>query len=188
MRMTRYLFTSTDLTDLAHFEQDLEQAGFVKPQIHVLTEDEAEAQRLRLHQVIPVMKTDFMHSGAIGAALGAGLAVLILLITILSGLDQTLAEGISFAYLAIFVILFCTVLGSFRGIRARNSHTRKFDRFIQAGKHVFFIDNPPGQGEQLKEISQRYPSIEMAGLYRGAPSWLVNSQQNIKDFFTNVFP
>lgn len=187
MRMTRYFFIGTNLDDLEHLEQDLEQAGVVTPQIHVLTEYEHDAHRRHVHQVTPFMKKDVVHSALVGAACGVGLAALALIITILGGWYEY-AGGIPFLFMAIVVLGFCTWLGGFRGIQTSNSRTRQFDQAVRDGKHVFFVDYPSGQGRILEETSGRYPSVEMAGRARGAPGWLVYSQHNIKRFFSETFP
>lgn len=81
MRMTRLFFISTKLDDLEHLEQDLEQAGIVTPQIHLLTEHEEEADRRHVHQVTPLMKSDVVHSTLLGAASESFFAGLELLVT-----------------------------------------------------------------------------------------------------------
>lgn len=188
MRMTRYFFISTDLNDLEHFEQDLERAGIVTPQIHVLTDHEGEAHSHHVHQVSPFMKKDVVHSALLGAAVGVCLAVLVLLITVVAGWHETEIGGWPFIFLAVILMGFCTWIGGFWGIQTSNSRTRRFDQALKEGKHVFFVDHPQGQGTVLEDVSQRYPSVAMAGLARGAPSWIVFSQHNIKRFFTETFP
>lgn len=187
MTMTRYFFISTDLGVLEQFEQDLERAGIVTPQIHVLTEDEGEARRRHVHQVTPFMKKDVVHSALLGAAGGACLAALALFVTLVAGWYEVVG-GAPFIFLAIVLLGFCTWVGGFRGIQTSNSRTRQFDQAVRDGKHVFFVDHPKGQGQILEETSNRYPSLEMAGLARGAPDWLVFSQYRIKRFFTETFP
>lgn len=188
MRMTRNFFISTNLDDLEHFEQDLEQAGIVTPQIHVLTDHEEEAHEHHVHQVTPFMRSDVVHSALLGAAGGVVLALLVLLATFLSGLYATSIGVAPFIFLAVVVLGFCTWLGGFRGIQISNSHTRRFDQAVHEGKHLFFVDHPQGQHDVVEQVSARYPTVEMAGEARGAPDWIVFSQHRIKRFFTETFP
>lgn len=188
MRMTRNFFISTNLDDLEHFEQDLERSGFVKPQIHLLTEYEGDAQRHHVHQVSSFMKTDIVHSTLVGAAFGAWLAVLVLLVTLIAGWYATWVGAIPFVYLAIVLLGFSTFIGAFWGIQNSNSRTRQFDQVVRAGKHVFFVDHPQKQNQLLDDVSKRYPSMQAAGRANGASSWIVYSQQGIKHFFTHTFP
>jgi len=188
MRMTRNFFISTDIDVLEHFERDLERSGFVKPQIHVLTAREGEAQQHHVHQVTPFMRTDIVHSTIVGAAFGAWIAVLVLVLTLIMGWYATWIGAIPFVYLAIVLLGFSTFLGAFWGIQQTNSRTRRFDAQLRAGKHLFFVDHPRKQSQLLEKIANRYPSIEMAGRANGAPSWLVFSQQKVKHFFTHTFP
>lgn len=188
MSMTRYFFISTDLDDLAHFERDLKQAGFVTPQLHVLTDYEDKAHRRNVHQVTPFMKSDIVHSTLVGAAWGVCLAALVLLITFLAGWNATWIGSAPFILLAIVLLGFCAWLGGFRGIQTSNSRTRQFQQVVRDGKHVFFVDQPKDRGQALEKISTRYPSVEIAGRGHGAPRWIVYSQHRIKRFFSETFP
>lgn len=189
MKMTRYFFISTDLDDLERFEEELERAGIVTPQIHVLTENEGDAdQHPHIHQVTPFMKKDVVRSALIGAAGGLCLAVLAIVVTALAGWHLTDAGWVPFIFLALVLLGFCTWLGGFRGIQSTNAHTQRFDDAIKEGKHVFFVDVAPDQGKVLEETARNYSTVETAGRERGAPSWIVFSQHRIKRFFTETFP
>lgn len=186
MRMRRYFFTSSDIEALEQFEQDLERAGVIKPQIHVLTNHERDAHRHHVHQVTPFMKTDVVHSTLLGAACGMGLGGLILLVSILAG--WTAVNSIPFIFLAIVLLGFCTWVGGFRGIQRSNSRTRRFDQVVRDGRHVFFVDQPRHRAGTLEDTARRYPSITAAGQGHAAPRWLVFSQHHIKRFFSETFP
>lgn len=189
MKLTRYFFIGTDLGDLERFEQDLERGGIVTPQIHVLTQDEGDADRRRhLHQVTPFMKKDVVHSTLIGAGVGLCLAGLAIVATVLAGWQETEAGWIPFVFLAIALLGFCTWLGGFLGIQTTNVHVKRFDEALAQGKHVFFVDLQPARRKVLKETAAKYPAVEMAGRGHGAPGWIVFSQYRIKRFFSETFP
>ena len=86
--MKRFYFISDDLDDLERLEAELEDNGLQQPQIHVLSEDDAELARHRLNEVHSFMKTDVVHSAIRGAVLGMVAAFLALVVANLSGLPQ----------------------------------------------------------------------------------------------------
>lgn len=189
MKLARYYFLSNDLDDLERFEEELEAAGIVKPQLHLLTLDEAgAAEHQHLHKMTAFMRTDIIHSTLFGAVLGIVLAILALVVTHAAGWMQTRAGWIPFLFLAVALLGFCTWLGGLWGIQKRNVHFKRFDTALRNGRHVFFIDEAPGHGEVFKDIANRHPTIELGGMDRGAPNWIVFSQYRVRRFFTETFP
>ena len=57
-----------------------EAAGISKPQIHVLSRDDAGVARTELHQVEPVLRKDVVHGTERGALVGLGGAAIVLLL------------------------------------------------------------------------------------------------------------
>jgi len=188
-KLTRHFFISDDLNDLERLEQELEQAGVVTPQIHVLTlDDGAAAQRQNLHTVPALLKRDLIHSGLIGAGVGVFVAVLVLLIAALTGWTETPAGWIPFIFLAIIAFGFFTWEGGLLGIETPNASFRGFERALEQGRHVFFVDLEPERKGLLEEIARRHPSLEPAGIGRASPHWIVRWQHRVRYFFTEVFP
>ena len=77
--MERHFYMSDDLHDLERLAVELENEGMVRPQIHVLTDSEAQLKGHRLHEVSSLMRTDVIRKGLKGAlvgALGFGLVML----------------------------------------------------------------------------------------------------------------
>lgn len=189
MKLTRYFYISDDLDDLESFEEDLEEEGVLTPQIHVLTLDDTGAtNHHHLHQVTSFMKKDIVHSTLIGAAIGLAAAMLVLVVTYLAGWHETAAGWMPFLFLAVIMLGFCTWQGGLWGIQTPNVHFGRFEQALNSGKHVFFVDLAPGHGQILKKIANNHPTVEMAGMDRGAPSWIVFSQYHLKRFFTQTFP
>lgn len=190
MKMTRYFFIGDDLDDLERFEDELEHADFVTPQIHLLTlDDTGAAHHHHLHAVTAFMKQDVVHSALVGAGLGLVVAFLVLVVSHLAGWTQTPAGWMPFIFLAIIALGFCTWEGGLRGIDTPNVHFKNFEKALKDGKHVFFVDlDDPGQAERLIDIDKKHPGIVPAGTARGAPHWIVFSQHRIKRFFTQTFP
>ncbi len=189
MSMKRYFFIGDTLDDLEHFEEDLEQHGVVKPQIHVLSSDDiGVAHHDHLHPVKSLMKRDVVHSTLRGAAFGAALAAAVLLAVYLAGWHETAAGWMPFLFLAVVIFGFCTWQGGLWGIQSSNVHFRKFEQAIREGQHVCFIDAPQRQEASLKEIAGHHARLRFAGEDQGAPGWLVFSQHHLTYFFTHTFP
>ena len=189
MRLKRYFFISNNLDDLERFEEELEDAGIVTPQIHVLTLNESGAENHHhLHQVTDFMKRDVVRSTLVCAVAGLGAAILVLLVAGLAGWTDTAAGWLPFVFLAIIVFGFITWEGGLRGIETPNRHFQKFEKALQNGKHVFFVDVEPGQEKILRELARNHPTAHSAGTAPGAPRWLVFSQHRIRRFFADTFP
>ena len=76
--MNRHYYISDNLNDLETVEYELEASGINSEQIHVLSEKVADVVEHHLHEVNSLMKQDAVHSGEIGAVVGAPLAALVL--------------------------------------------------------------------------------------------------------------
>jgi len=191
MKMTRHFFVSDDLDDLERFEEELEATGFVTPQIHVLSlDDTAVASHNRLHSVVSLMRRDIIHSTLIGAGVGLCVSVLILLVAHFAGWTQSPAGWLPFVFLAVIALGFFTWEGGLWGIQQPNVHFKKFEGYLKAGRHVFFVDMVPGRGQRkiLAEVVKNHPSISASGVDEGAPHWVVFWQHRLKRFFTESFP
>lgn len=189
MKLTRYFFISNNLGDLEAFEQDLERSDVFTPQIHLLTLDEDRADAYHnLHKMTSLMKKDIVHSTLIGAVVGLCAALLVLVFTHLVGWSETPAGWMPFIFLAIVMLGFCTWQGGLWGIQKPNIHFKRFEETLKQGKHVFFVDLEGRHKILLKETAARHPSVEPAGISRGAPAMIVFMQHRIEHFFTEVFP
>lgn len=189
MKMTRYFFISDDLDDLERFEEELEQAGIVTPQIHVLTLNDTDAaNHHHLHQITAFMKRDVVHSTLLGAVIGVVISLSTLIVAHFAGWTATAAGWLPFVFLAVVVLGFSTWQGGLWGIQRPNVHFKRFERALDAGKHVFFVDLEPDQGGILKNVVKDHPLVEAAGLDRGAPHWIVFWQYRLKRFFVETFP
>ena len=142
--MKRFYFISDDLDDLERLEAELEDNGLQEPQIHVLSEDDAELARHRLNEVHSFMKTDVVHSAIRGAVLGLVAAFLALAVANLSGLPEAVGWA-PFVFLAIVLLGFFTWEGGLFGIQETNSQFRRFEADLKHGRHIFIVDINPEQ-------------------------------------------
>ena len=189
-RLTRYYFTCDRLDDLEPMEQELRAPGRRhRADPRALSQDDLGcAQHRHLHAVPSFMKLDVVHSSLVGAVLGLGLALLAVLAAYWAGLGSGEAGPALLAFVALVILGFTTWQGGLWGIQTRNARFRRFEQAMREGRHVFFVDAATGQQPLLKEIADRYPGLQTAGMERGAPGWLVFSQHRVTHFFTHTFP
>ena len=85
--MLRHYYISDDLDDLKMLEDELSDSGFVTPQFHVLTEQDAECEKRHLHAIEPVLKKDVVHLTQVGAIVGLIVASALMFTSWLLGLS-----------------------------------------------------------------------------------------------------
>ncbi len=174
MDFARHYFISNSLDDLERVEEELESAGVATPQIHVLTRDNAAVQHHEhLHGVPSLMKRDLIHSGLIGALVGALLAVAVLLLAFMLGWYKSAAGWVPFVFLAVILFGFCTWFGGLHGLRLPNYHFVRFQKLLDEGKHVFFVDIDETQRGILEKVCEKHPGLKPAGTGQAMPPWLV---------------
>ena len=179
--MKRFYFISDDLDDLERLEAELEDNGLQEPQIHVLSEDDAELARHRLNEVHSFMKTDVVHSAIRGAVLGLVAAFLALAVANLSGLPEAVGWA-PFVFLAIVLLGFFTWEGGLFGIQETNSQFRRFEADLKHGRHIFIVDINPEQESALQHVLAYHQGVRPAGSGPAAPAWILGAQQRFKDF------
>ena len=189
MRLKRYFFIGDDLDELAALEHELEQAGLIHEQIHVLTLDDAATARYdHLNEVKSLMKRDTINSGLIGLGIGIVAAVLVLLVTWLAGWHRSAAGWTPFALLALIVLGFFTWEGGFIGIQSVNRNFEQFRKELEAGRHVFFVDLRPEDHETAERVILGHRGVRMAGTGRASPHWLIGWQRRLRTPFTETLP
>ena len=189
MKLTRFFFTSTDLDDLERLELDLERAGVVTPQIHVLTLDDSGADGHRnLHQVSDLMKKDIVHSTLVGSGIGIVAAALVLLAAAGLGWTATAAGWLPWIFLAIIVFGFCSWEGGLWGIQNPNLQFHRFEQLIRDGRHLFFVDLPPADKRLLDEALTKHPDVRPEGTGHAAPGWFIFGQHRFRKIFVETLP
>jgi hypothetical protein len=180
--MKRHYYISENLDDLEDLESELEANGIPTPQIHVLSEKDAEVESYRLNEVEAVMKKDVIQSTERGALVGLVVAVFILAVAYFTGLTETAAGWVPFIFLAVVALGFCTWEGGFFGIQKPHEQVKRFRKALSEGKHVFFVDAQADQESVLEQVVQGHPQLQVAGMGKAAPAWVVNTHNNWRKF------
>ena len=175
--MQRHYFISEDLDELASVEAELERRGITKFQIHVLSRHDADVEHRELHEVMAFMKQDVVHSSLFGAVIGIALCMALLLIVHAAGFANSAAGWMPFIFLAVVLLGFCTWEGGLRGIQEPNHHFLRFQKLLQDGKHIFFVDVDRNEETQLNQVVTMHPALQAAGVERAGAHWIVEWQQ-----------
>jgi len=188
MKLKRHFVIGDDLEDLEHLEEELEAAGVLRPQIHVLSLDDSSVGVRRLHDVNSLMKKDLISSTTVGALVGVGAAALALLVPYLAGWTEASGGWIPYLFLAVVLLGFSAWEGGLVGIQRSNRNFKRFEDDLRAGRHVFFVDLEPGQEDLLRRALAAHPRARMAGEGTAAPGWVVFSQHRLRRLFAETLP
>lgn len=179
--MRRHFYLSDDLDDLERLENDLEALDIERPQIHILSNNDAGLQSHHLHQVESLLRKDIIHSGQIGFLVGLVAAAIPITVAYLIGLSESYL-WIPVIFLSVILLGFCTWEGGLIGIQRPNRHYIKFERAINAGRHLLIVDVTPDQEKLLMKTLRDHPNIEDMGLGDSVPDWVVGAQKQWEKF------
>jgi hypothetical protein len=174
--MQRHYYVSDDLNDLEAVARELEQSGLSSPQIHVLSENDAEVEKHHLHAIEAVLKQDVVHSTQLGAVVGIIGAALILGLTYAMQWHTSAAGWLPSGFLAVIVLGFCAWEGGLVGIQIPNYQFKRFQALLKQGKHIFFVDVDANQYEVLCQVVKRHDALIHAGTGDATPYWVVKGQ------------
>lgn len=180
--MLRHYFVTNDLDDLEKVERELEAEGLTEPQIHILSEKDADVAKRHLHEVEPVLRQDVVHSTEVGALIGVLAASAVLLLAYIMGWTNTAAGWLPFIFLAVVVLGFCTWEGGFIGIQTHNINFKRFQALIHKGRHVLFVDVEPEQEPSFARVIGAHPRLHAAGVGDATPHWVVRWQDKFHRF------
>lgn len=184
--MLRHYFISDDLDDLEVIEKELEAQGLATPQIHVLSENDAEVEKHHLPAIEAVLKQDVVHSTELGALVGIIAAFTILLSAYLMDWHLTDVGWLPFAFLAIIVLGFCTWEGGLIGIQIPNQEFKRFQKLLKSGKHVFFVDIDKEQEAALNKVVAQHSGLKHAGTGVATPGWVVKGHDKYNKFMKTM--
>lgn len=184
--MKRYFYISDNLDDLEAVERELEDSGVATPQIHILSQNDADVQHHKLHEVEAVLKKDVVHSMELGAIVGVIAAITVLVVAYFAGWTESAAGWIPFVFLAIVVLGFCTWEGGLFGIQEPHYQFKQFQDALKNGRHVFFVDITEQQKSILDTVVNAHPQLEKAGEGESTPEWVVEWQKNWNGFIKTM--
>ncbi|MCV2884969.1 NAD/FAD-utilizing enzyme [Aestuariibacter sp. AA17] len=179
--MLRHYYISDDLDDLEVIERELEIKGLTTPQLHVLSENDAEVEKHHLNAIEPVLKKDVVHSTELGAVVGIVASLILLSITYFMGWHTTEAGWLPFIFLSVVLLGFCTWEGGLIGIQIPNYQFKRFQKLLANGYHVFFVDVAPEQEKILSDVVERHPRLKVAGTGEATPSWVIRGQEKFQN-------
>jgi hypothetical protein len=180
--MKRQYYISNDLDDLQKIEQELNSAGLSTPQIHVLSENDAEVEKHHLHAIESVLKKDVVRSTEMGALYGLVLAASVLLVAYLMGWHQSAVGWVPFGFLAVVILGFSTWEGGLIGIQVPHYQFKRFQKLLANGEHVFFVDITDDQEAIVQKIVSTHSSLRHAGTDEATPEWVVKGQEKFSAF------
>lgn len=184
--MKRHYYISNDLDDLSLMESELLAKGISIPQIHVLSENDADVERHHLHAIEPVLKKDVIRSTEFGAIIGVIAAGLVLLLAYVMGWHLSPAGWVPFGFLAAVVLGFCTWEGGLIGIQRPNYQFKRFQKLLKQGNHIFFVDVSDEQQQALEQVAANHESLKLAGTGGATPEWIVKSQDKFNSFMKTM--
>ena len=184
--MLRHYYISDDLDDLELIERELEGKGLTTPQIHVLSENDAEVEKHHLHAIESVLKQDVVHSTELGALVGTFAAGLVLGVAYLMGWHTSAVGWLPFVFLAVVLLGFCTWEGGLIGIQIPNYQFKRFQKLLKEGNHVFFVDVDAEQEAVLDEVVENHPRLKLAGTGEATPTWVVRGQDKFSEFMKTM--
>jgi len=177
--MKRHYYISDDLDDLDRIEQELENSGLYKPQIHVFSKDDAGVDTHdHLHNISSVFKTDIIHGTFFGLWIGAILAALILIVTSYNNWTDTYS-WMPFVFFAMAVLGFSAWVGGLYGIQGPHHDFKRFEMQLRTGRHVFVVDVDPDQEDRLERVVRGHPRLALAGTGKASPRWFVMGQHSL---------
>lgn len=179
--MKRHYFISDQLADIEKGEHLMLEEGIPQQQIHVLSNNKAEVEIHDLHPVADVMKTDVIRQGLWGLLIGTLGAIAVLLLASLMGLTERIGM-VPFGFLAVVILGFCTWEGGFLGFQQQNNRFRRFQKDLQANKHILFVDADRYDESALRRVLEHCPGLAPAGTGKAMPTWIVNSQRYFDRF------
>jgi len=179
--MERYYYISDNLDELEVVEQELRNTGISTEQIHVLSKNDPGVDMHKINGVSSFMKKDVVHSTVRGSLAGLALAIVVLVGAWLTGWPETFT-WVPFIFLAIIVLGFCTWEGGLWGIQEPNHQFKRFQKVLDHGKHILFVDVDKQEMQGLEIVSRAHPRVKNIGKGPSAPRLVVRSHQWLNRF------
>ncbi|GAB1260497.1 NAD/FAD-utilizing enzyme [Aurantivibrio plasticivorans] len=179
--MKRHYYISDDISELQRVENELEESGFSRPQIHVLTEDDFELEKRHINGVDPFLRKDIVLTAEIGAVVGILLSISVLGLAYFFGWYETFSWA-PFLFLSIVILGFCTWEGGLIGMHLPHRAFKRFQTLLKQGQHVLMVDSKESQESRLGAIVRMHPKLMPAGTGKSTPSMVISAQNGFRSF------
>ncbi|GAA5317504.1 MAG: hypothetical protein AseanaTS_27090 [Candidatus Pelagadaptatus aseana] len=160
--MLRYYYCSDSLRDIERVERELEHDGFPRRHIHVLSHNEPEMDRLHVHSVPSLLRSDSVHWAERGALVGLLVSAAVVAFLVLSGAHQAIG-------LPAVLLLAALVLGIFTweagliGMQRKNYKLEQFEPILEKGQHVMLVDVDESEVYSLAKHMEAHPEVSCIG-------------------------
>ena len=108
-------------------------------------------------------------------------AIAVLILAWKTGLTETYT-WIPAIFFSVIVLGFCTWEGGLIGIQEPHTDFKRFQKDLQEGKHILFVDADPEQENVLRNVVSGHPKLQDAGEGASTPRWVVTAQEKFARF------
>jgi hypothetical protein len=160
--MLRYFYCSDSLRDLEQVEHELEQDGFSRSHIHVLSNSEAEMDRRHVHAVPSLFRSDSVHWAERGALIGLLVSTVLVAFLVFNGVHEVVG-------LPAILLLAALILGAFTweagliGMQHKNYKFQQFEPLLEKGQHVMLVDVDESEVFSLSRHMEAHPEVPCIG-------------------------
>jgi hypothetical protein len=163
MKCVYYL--SPTLKSTQQISDDLHEIGVDDWFLHIVSKNESELSKEKLHSSNYIETLDVIRDGLIGAAIGftAGIVAALLAMVV----EPFGPEMHWFGYVGIVFLLSCfgAWVGGLVGIASENKKLSNFRADIDAGKYLVLIYAKKHQEEVIKQMmSAKHPEADLAAV------------------------
>lgn len=160
--MKRLFYLVDSIDSLEAISSDLHERGITDWRFHIVSKDEAGLYTHRLHSASVLDRTDLPRFVERGMIIGALFALFFVVPLALWG--ELGWPTAAFVAIGAFAIIAGGWLGGFGGISTPNYRIRKFQRDIEAGRHLVMVDVPKADLAEMKKLmASNHPEAELQG-------------------------
>jgi hypothetical protein len=154
--MKRLYYLTQSLDSVSQISDDLHREGLSDWNIHVLSKDAAGLYHRHIHEAHLFQQNDVIHSGEMGALIGALIGLFIALSAdFLLPLQHSLPMLVLAAIAATFTF-FGAWSGGLVGITRENYKVRRFHDDLEKGQYLIMVDVLRQQEILIKQQINRY--------------------------------
>lgn len=162
MKCLYYLTSSIDTTH--SISDDLHEAGVNDWFLHIISRDTAGIKKHHLHSSNYIEQLDILRDGIIGAVIGFVLGLIIIGIISFNQYFPLEVPNITYLFIVILLILFCSWEGGLAGIANENKKLAEFHDDLKAGKYLILVYARTHQEQAIKAMmAKKHADIRLEG-------------------------